>query len=370
MRRVTQNFGGIVFLVASRLLAAAPIEDDGISWDFQNITESVAAIGDIHADPESFVALLREMKLVSGNPPKWSGQKTHLVLIGDLIDRGHDSKGVMDLVIQLKAEAAEAGGKIHDNLGNHEILAVIGAHRYISELDRKKLADPVKIFTSSESLYAKDIAARNTFIRINRTGFVHAGLSDVFLYSTPGQINSLIRRWIRHYQSPKTEPSPGENLDWAISERGKRSPLWVRNLNASIINDWTKMADIREQLEAEGDANDSLAEEIFEIRYRRDPKLSEYISEEILENLFSRLGIDRLVIGHTVTDDHDISLQHPLYGGKVIEIDTGLSRAMGGQPRGLWIRNTGLEIVRIDALPPVDCKVELKKVANKRTRNF
>lgn len=67
------------------------------------------AIGDIHGCDRSFQALLEQIALQPGDA---------LILLGDLIDRGPDSKGVIDRVFQLQ----EAGHSVTCIRGNHEQL--------------------------------------------------------------------------------------------------------------------------------------------------------------------------------------------------------------------------------------------------------
>ena len=66
---------------------------------------SVWVVGDIHGHRESFEALLSKLGL---------GESDHVLCIGDLIDRGPDSFGVVDLV--------RTGARVHSIIGNHEML--------------------------------------------------------------------------------------------------------------------------------------------------------------------------------------------------------------------------------------------------------
>ena len=50
-----------------------------------------------------------------------------------------------------------------------------------------------------------------------------------------------------------------------------------------------------------------------------------------MEAVLARHGVKRIVIGHTPTE----GLVLPRYGGRVIQIDVGLSRAYGGPPAAL-----------------------------------
>ncbi|PYV37660.1 MAG: protein-tyrosine-phosphatase, partial [Acidobacteria bacterium] len=91
----------------------------------------VVAIGDVHGDYEQFVAVLRSAKLIDSEE-SWSGGKTHLVQTGDVLDRGPDSRKVMDLLMKLEKEARRAGGWVHCLIGNHEAMNIYGDLRYVS----------------------------------------------------------------------------------------------------------------------------------------------------------------------------------------------------------------------------------------------
>lgn len=72
----------------------------------------------------------------------WSGGTRTLWVLGDLMDRGPEGMGVVDLLIRLQQEAAAVGGTVGVLLGNHEILA-LGMHRFgrrPGRSDRKALS--------------------------------------------------------------------------------------------------------------------------------------------------------------------------------------------------------------------------------------
>jgi len=72
--------------------------------------ERIFAIGDIHGCSKTFEAMLFD---------KIEIQKTdQIYCVGDYIDRGHDSKGVIDIILQLRSE----GFPIYTLRGNHEQL--------------------------------------------------------------------------------------------------------------------------------------------------------------------------------------------------------------------------------------------------------
>jgi hypothetical protein len=92
------------FLLASPAAAASPV-----TW---TDVERVVAFADVHGAYAELVALLREAGVVDGGL-RWSAGKTHVVSTGDLLDRGADSRKVMDLLMRLQGEAARAGGRLH-----------------------------------------------------------------------------------------------------------------------------------------------------------------------------------------------------------------------------------------------------------------
>lgn len=71
-------------------------------------------VGDIHGYPDVFVGLLRDAGLLDQRL-RWSGHDARLWLVGDLVDRGPDGIGAIDLVMRLEREAP-----VRCLLGNHD----------------------------------------------------------------------------------------------------------------------------------------------------------------------------------------------------------------------------------------------------------
>jgi hypothetical protein len=87
--------------------------------------EKIVAVGDIHGDYKAFTKILKGTGLID-NKLHWTGGKTHLVQIGDVLDKGDYAKEILDLLMKLEKEAEEAGGKVHMLIGNHEELNITG----------------------------------------------------------------------------------------------------------------------------------------------------------------------------------------------------------------------------------------------------
>jgi len=102
--------------------------------------ESVVAIADVHNDFDDFVAILRRTGLID-KQNHWTGGKATFVQVGDLLDRGPKPREVMDLMMALEKESAQAGGRVVGLLGNHEVMNIMGDLRYVALLNYASFAD-------------------------------------------------------------------------------------------------------------------------------------------------------------------------------------------------------------------------------------
>jgi hypothetical protein len=92
------------------------------------VPEPLFAVGDVHGHRDVLVDLLRAAGLVDA-AERWTGAGARLWLIGDLVDRGPDGIGAVDLVRRLEHESA---GGVRCLLGNHETM-LLAAHRFAGE---------------------------------------------------------------------------------------------------------------------------------------------------------------------------------------------------------------------------------------------
>jgi hypothetical protein len=93
--------------------------------------ERLIAFGDVHGGATELTKLLTALDLIDEDGG-WVGGAVHLLSLGDLLDRGPDSRAVMDLLMRLEAEAPASGGQVSLILGNHEIMNLTGDLRYVS----------------------------------------------------------------------------------------------------------------------------------------------------------------------------------------------------------------------------------------------
>lgn len=92
-------------------------------------------VGDVHGHRDVLVQLLREAGLVDARG-RWTGADALLWLVGDLVDRGPDGVGTIELVMELEREA---GGSVRCLLGNHEALILAVARHADHQIDETGL---------------------------------------------------------------------------------------------------------------------------------------------------------------------------------------------------------------------------------------
>jgi len=83
--------------------------------------ERIFVIGDVHGCSDMLKRLVDKIG--------WEPAKDHLIFVGDYIDRGEDSKGVVDFILDLKRLSPH----ITCLIGNHEALFL----DYLTGVDRK-----------------------------------------------------------------------------------------------------------------------------------------------------------------------------------------------------------------------------------------
>jgi len=155
------------------------------------------AISDIHGCAKTFKKLVKDKINLSKND--------HLYLLGDYIDRGPNSKGVIDFILKLKKE----GHQVTCLLGNHEQM-MLNARVSITESRRWMLAGGIAALDSYAANSLDDLPKKHLVFFQNLKHcvvlkdyiLVHAGLNfdlpDPFLDK---QSMIWIRNW--HHRANK-----------------------------------------------------------------------------------------------------------------------------------------------------------------------
>ena len=95
---------------ASTGTAASHTGEETPRYEWDGVAR-IVAVGDVHGALSPLVAVLEGAGLVDPDLA-WTGGDTHLVLLGDLVDRGPDDRAILDLVGRLQDEARAAGGHV------------------------------------------------------------------------------------------------------------------------------------------------------------------------------------------------------------------------------------------------------------------
>ena len=145
--------------------------------------KKIAALSDIHGQHDLAVEILMNHQIIDVQQ-NWNYGDGHLIVVGDIFDRGEKVNETLWLLFDLEKQAEKAGGKVHVLLGNHEYLVFHNDLRYIHE-KYKAVAELLQ--TGYPQLYGKNtvmgrwLRSKPTITKINNNTFVHGGFSKEFL---------------------------------------------------------------------------------------------------------------------------------------------------------------------------------------------
>lgn len=321
----------IASVLAATACAAAPTQPE---------PQRIVAVGDLHGD----FAVWRDIAGASGvidAKGRWTGGRTTLVQVGDMVDRGPDSLKIVRDMMRLQKEAAKAGGKVIVLTGNHEAMNFIGDLRYttpgefaaFATRDSAELRDRLYESKKQEieaSFRAKDPSMTPATIRqawLNQTplGWVEQRLA----WATDGEIG----RWV--LGNPAVAKVGGTLfVHGGLSAEYSKQP--IEAINRRVASALKAM---------DRSPGSILTDPLGPLWYRglltRNPKITEIPSgglprpamSEELTSVLAAYGAQRIVVGHTPV----LAGIQTLGGGRLITIDTGNSRYYSGTPSYLEI---------------------------------
>ncbi|RIX31988.1 hypothetical protein D3M59_03095 [Sphingomonas edaphi] len=304
----------------------------------------IVAVGDLHGDRAVWLAIARAAGIIDSKG-KWAGGNTIFVQLGDVADRGPDTRQIVEHLKRLQKEAAHRGGQVVALVGNHEAMNMTDDLRYVDPgefeafvtgsskqvrervysanrpaIDAAYRASNPQL--SSEVIKAlwfqatplgkiehqiawkptgeigRWVVSNPAVTKIGDTLFVHGGISAAYSTMPLGEIN---RRVAEALKAQDRRPEAIIN--------DPRGPLWYRGLVTREPLDETT---------ATSAANPAA------------PLLT--IDQEI-GLVLNAYGVKRIVVGHTPSLKGIVSI----FGGKLWRTDSGNSRAYGGVPSYLEI---------------------------------
>lgn len=316
----------------------------------------VIAFADVHGAYTELATLLRETGVTDAQD-RWAAGNTHVVSLGDLLDRGADSRKVMDLLMRLQQEAEQAGGGLHIALGNHEALNLLGDLRYVDVGEFAAYADmeppgereaarraaeaqpcaaPCAPFDTRfppgwfghraafapEGKYGRWLLSQPVAVRVNDSLFLHGGTGPLLQGVDLAALNLRYRTALVEYIGLAQQLAAAGLLE-AGDAMSDRPRLAADRLAAPGRTSQPAEQELVRRFAAA--AEHPLLSEEGPNWYRGSALCNEASETDVLAPLMRQYGVARVVIGHTPTRNLRAVTR---FDGRVIKLDTGMNRAV------------------------------------------
>jgi hypothetical protein len=323
----------------------------------------VIAFGDVHGAYDDWVALLKEVGVVDAGL-NWSGGNTHLVSLGDLIDRGPGSRKVVELLMKLDQQADKAGGAVHMVLGNHEVMVMTGDLRYVSkaefaafagdetQADREAFyADYRRFNTGGEESVVRStfeaqyppgyVALRKAFaqngkiggwliqqplvLKVNDKVYMHGGIASSVSEESLDSLNAKVRGELKDFLDSMDTLRAAGVLPLHVGYDERLAFLNARAEEYAA----TKPKGPADWFPALQQTFDAQQHFIFDSQdgpswYRGTAYCHPYAESYNTERFLKRAGASQLVIGHSPTRGQVIERMD----GLAIRLDTGMLKSV------------------------------------------
>jgi hypothetical protein len=245
--------------------------------------QKIFAISDIHGVFDVMRELLVVNKVIDSKN-RWTFGKGHLVILGDIADRGDQMTEAFWFVRALEESARNAGGGVHMIIGNHEVMVMTGDYHYTNQkyLNQPDGMPGLAQLWGTESEIGRWLRSRPLMMKLGDLLFVHGGVSPVLI--DRGLDIATVNRGRRFV--PRTQRN---ELDTFLL--GNSGPIWYRGL----------------VLDGQEDS----------------------ISSTDLNRVLTHFNVKRIVVGHTIVES-----VRALHGGRVLAIDAAIQHRKG---EGLYI---------------------------------
>ena len=151
-------------------------------YEFTGV-EKIAAISDIHGQYDVMIKLFESNDIID-DQHNWSFGNGHLVITGDIFDRGDQVTQILWFVYGLEQQALQAGGRVHFVLGNHEVMVMTGDDRFVHKNYRYTMAVLKRTYQdlfNEHSVLGHWLRTKPISVSINDIAFLHAGFSKSIL---------------------------------------------------------------------------------------------------------------------------------------------------------------------------------------------
>jgi len=216
------------------------------------MVEKIVVIGDIHADYEVLITVLKKAGLIN-DKLEWIGGKTYLVMIGDLVDgkaridnwTGDSDLKVINFLSKLMKLAKRKGGDVIILLGNHEFMNIRGNFSYSGDNGIQEMGGELKRLKYFNNQFRK--FAKKCYLAVNIEGWIfsHAGIPpEISKKYSISKLNAMLQKYLSnemslHEDNVFFDIISGENGILTTREFGfnnvncKRLSLSLQNLKAN-----------------------------------------------------------------------------------------------------------------------------------------
>ena len=201
--------------------------------------DSVFVVGDVHGEFASLAGLLRRAGVVD-SALRWTGGRAHLVVAGDVFDRGPDATRVWWLLYRLEREARLSRGAVDVLLGNHEIMTLVGDTSYLapkeSLIAQSHRTCYACLYDVRGSVLGRWLASKPAVLAINDAVFVHGGVTPLFAELGIRRLNDATYRYLREPAFPQLLAESTAVAAFGLEQYQARlafffhpeSPFWFR----------------------------------------------------------------------------------------------------------------------------------------------
>lgn len=257
-----------------------------VDRSFERVTQvhfdgvsKIAALSDVHGQYDTGRKLLEANGIIDEDL-HWSFGDGHLVIVGDIFDRGDQVTELLWLIHNLQIEAEAAGGRVHFLLGNHETLTLEGDDRYLNKKYRTTSGLTGKFYRElygPDSYLGRWLRSLPLVVEINNTVFIHGGLSRNMVREVKS-ISRLNELYHNYLIDASDLSAVTENSHQLEVMHGSDGPLWYRGY------------------------------------FSRDG-----FDDHDMDYVLRKIGADRIVVGHT-----SFTSIHAYFDSRLIAVDSSI----------------------------------------------
>lgn len=219
-----------------------PLDNPKNDTEIYDNVSRIYVLSDIHGEYEYLVDNLITNHIID-NSHNWIWGDGHLVINGDIFDRGDMVTEILWLIYSLEQQAAQTGGAVHFILGNHEIMVMQGDNRYVNDKYLKGICKKTRI--KHEDLYGPYTAlgrwlrTKNTAIKINNIMFVHGGIGPDLIDSgmTIARLNNISRYGLT---LNSMQYSQNDSVKYLFKSYG---PFWYRGYHYEMEDRYSQITE-------------------------------------------------------------------------------------------------------------------------------